>query len=318
MSLRERAIQGRPLRRFPIYQSLVGSRLYPVVAWPRDELLIFRNLFAGRLRDRRTQAFCVGTAKSGTHSIASLLGGSLRTAHEPHAMMLINELKGASFFSVPLARCERLLERRDRILGLELESSHLLGAFVSALVELLPEARFVLPIRDCFSWLDSMINQQLRKGEEVEDRKWDAVWDFYFQHDRFRHPPEERTLQKAGLHTLDGYLTYWSTHNRQVLETVPTERLFVLRTDDIGPRAGELAAFLGIPSSWVDPVRSHTYRRSSDDRLLDRLDREYVADRYDAHCRDLMRRFHPSLWESRGARDRGARPSAAPSPQPRG
>lgn len=317
MGLGLRAIQGRRIRRIPIYQSLVSSPVYPVLAWPRDELLIFRNAFAGRLRDRRTHAFCVGTAKSGTHSIASLLSGSLRTAHEPHAMMLINALKGASFYSVPPARCERLLKRRDRILGLELESSHLLGPFVSALVDIFPEARFVLPIRDCFSWLDSMINQQIRKGH-VEDRKWDAVWDFCFQADRFRHPPEERFLQNAGLHTLDGYLSYWSRHNRQVLETVPTERLFVLRTDDIGPRAGELAAFLGIPTSWVDPVRSHTYRRSSDNRLLDGLDRTYLADRCDAHCGELMKRFYPNLRESNAPRSQEARPAPAPSSHARG
>ncbi|MGH7571181.1 MAG: sulfotransferase [Gemmatimonadota bacterium] len=306
------------MRRHPIYQRLIGSPLYPVLAWPRDQLLISRNAFAEVLHGRRTHAFCPGAPKSGTHSLASLLGGSLRVAHEPHAMMLINALKGSSFHSIPPARCAQLLKRRDRILGLELESSHLLGPFVSTLVPLFPEARFVLPIRDCFSWLDSMINQQLRKRDEAEDRKWATVWDLYFQRDRFRHPPEEQVLKDAGLHTLDGYLTYWSTHNRHVLDTVPTARLFVLRTDQIGSRAGELAAFLGISPSSVDPARSHTYRRSSDDRLLDRLDQEYVADKCDAHCRELMERYYPETRKGRLARPIKARSSPGAPPPSRG
>lgn len=297
------------MRRLAVYQRLVGSPVYPVLAWSRDELLALRNAFTSRLRDRRTHAFCVGTAKSGTHSIATLLAGSLRVAHEPHAMMLINALKETSFYAVPPAKFDCLLERRDRILGLELESSHLLGPFVSTLVGLFPEARFILPVRDCFSWLDSMINQQLRNRDNVEDRKWEPIWNLYFQGSRFRHPPEERILEEARLHTLDGYLTYWNTHNRHVLETIPAERLFMLRTDDIGERAGELAAFLGIPASKADPSRSHTYRRSSDDRLLDTLDPEYVMEKCEVHCRELMERLHPELWRSRVEMSKGSRPS---------
>lgn len=56
-----------------------------------------------------------------------------------------------------------------------------------------------------------------------------------FRPDFFCHPPEENILQENNLYTHDGYLSYWNYHNTKVPDTIPAERLLVIRTDQMVP-----------------------------------------------------------------------------------
>ena len=52
--------------------------------------------------------------------------------------------------------------------------------------------------------------------------------------------PEE-VLRRHGLYQLDGYLGYWKRHNTTVLDSVPADRLLVVRTDRITQEAFRVA-----------------------------------------------------------------------------
>src|SRR5690242_8561408 len=204
-----------------------------------------KRLLLGRLKARRTQVFCVGTAKSGTHSIASMFSRNVRKGHEKEALEFI-----AAFFRWHEGRMTEReyrdwLAARDRELALEIESSWLHGLIVDLLVSEFPQARFVLTIRDCYSWLNSEFKRVLhtpsRQPERVKLRA------FVYNGVATMHAPEEQVLKEAGLYPMDNYLARWTAHNEKVLAAVPRERLLVVRTDQIQARAHEIADFAGLP-----------------------------------------------------------------------
>ncbi len=123
----------------------------------------------------------------------------------------------------------KALLQRDRELCLEMDSSQLNYFVLRELLELAPEAKFILTIRDCRSWLTSYIDHQ-QSGPTSP--RWVAMRKLRFHSDA-EHPPEEQALRERGLFTVDAYLSYWARHNREVLETVPSSRLLVVRTDQM-------------------------------------------------------------------------------------
>src|SRR4051794_31876170 len=86
-------------------------------------------------RPRRFHAYCVGMAKSGTHSIAGLFAKNYRTAHEPEDGLLVDALLAASRKAVDAAGLARLLRARDRRLRLEMDSSALNYFFLDLLLD---------------------------------------------------------------------------------------------------------------------------------------------------------------------------------------
>ncbi len=239
-----------------------------------------------QLRPRRAHLYGVGTAKSGTHSVAALFGRRLVAAHEAEAEALIARLLADP---VDADELRRYLVARDRRLRLEVDASQLNGLVLDPLLERFPHARFLLTIRHPYDWLDSFLNHELAHPSQPE---WQAFRDWRFATGR-PHPPEESALAARGRSTLDGYLGYWARHNRTVLERVPADRLLVVRTDELGRRLPELAAFAGVPESWLDPAGAHAFPAATRFGVLDEVDPTYLADRIRHHGGDLVARFFP-------------------------
>jgi len=113
-------------------------------------------------------SYCVGTSKSGTHSIAGIFASHYRAAHEPEVQSSI-ELVLAT--QETAATRETLLDR-DRRLSLDLEASNLLAFIAADLVAAFPAARFVMTIRDCYAWLDSCLNHQMNASRGDDMAPW--------------------------------------------------------------------------------------------------------------------------------------------------
>jgi len=186
----------------------------------------------------------------------------------------------------------RFLRKRDRRLWLEFDSSVLNFFVLHILIEEFPEAKFILTIRDCYSWLDSIINHQL--GRELPDF-WIPFLNFWFEPDKYPHSPEEQILAEHGLFTLDCYLTRWANHNQNVIDTVPESRLFVVRTDEIVKRIPAIADFLGIPAESLNPLKSHLYKAAKKFNILSRIDKNFLTEKVNYHCGRLMERFFPEI-----------------------
>lgn len=241
---------------------------------------------------RKTHIYSTGTAKSGTHSIVALLGNQLRSAIEPESDKVIDLIFDVVAGHIDDTEFSHYLLERDQRLWLELDSSQLNFFLLSKLIRLFPEAKFILTIRNPYSWLDSFINHQLTHGGSD---KWIKLRNFRFRPDIYTHQQEELILKEKGLYTLDGYLSYWGYHNRTVINTVPADRLLIVRTDKIPERAEEIAAFVGISSSNLRKEASHAFKAIAKFGLLDQIDQAYLEDKINKHCGDLIAEFFPEI-----------------------
>jgi hypothetical protein len=246
-------------------------------------------------RPRRFQAFGVGTPKSGTRSLAGLFERSYRAAHEPEAEALVAMIDLEMKHGIERERVAQFFRRRDRRLRLELESSHPTAFFLETLLVEFPGAKFILTIRDCYSWLLSVCGQFLRLPKTHDYAFWGKMRDAYYRPDLYPHAPEERVLAAHGLYSLDGYFAFWARHNTEVLTRVPRERLLVVRTHEIRRDAERIAGFLGVPPESLDTSRAHLNRAQAAADMVWEIDPRFVQTKADLHCRDLMARFFPEV-----------------------
>jgi hypothetical protein len=255
---------------------------------------LWAALTAGRISSPpRKRLYCVGTSKSGTHSLAEMFAHGVRTEHEAEAEEVIRKVLGASNGDISRKEMIRWVHARDERLALEVDSSQLNFFLLDILAQEFPEARFVLTIRDAYSWLDSLFNHLLRYTQTSPD--WVRMREFRFHSATFTHAPEEQVLKQNGLHTLDGYLSYWAKHNGQVVERVPRERLLVVRTDQIRQRAVEICDFARFPRSAVELDRSHAFKNTEKINLIRQLNQVFLEQKIEFYCRPLMTRFFPEI-----------------------
>lgn len=242
---------------------------------------------------RRTHIYCVGTAKSGTNSLASLYQGELRTHHEADAKRVINLILGRRQGTVSSDTLREELRKRDRSYMLDLDSSQINYFYLPELLELFPQAKFLLTLREPRSWLDSYINHQLSRDGVTEE--WRRFRDLRFRQDGLPHPPEERALASRDLYTLDGYLAYWARHNRDVLQLVPPSRLMVIRTHEITSRLPDIARFVGVAPRNLGEMstRAHANKARRKHNVLEQIDGDYLHHKIQTHCGDLTHEFFP-------------------------
>ena len=253
----------------------------------------FKTSSMFRLAQRRqAQLYCIGTAKSGTHSMDALLSSHLRSGHEPESDEIIDVILANAAGRMDDSEVDYYLLLRDRRLSLELDSSQLNIFLLHKLVQLFPNAKFILTIRDPYSWLDSFINHQLTHSASD---KWIAFRDFRFRPDLYVHQPEEAVLKDHGLYTVDGYLSYWGWHNRKAIAVVPEQQLLIVRTDQITEQVDEIAAFAGLPKGRLRKEKSHSFKAPKKLGLLDRVDQQFLKAKVAEHCGGLVTRFFPEL-----------------------
>jgi hypothetical protein len=252
-----------------------------------------KRLLLGGLRVRRAQVFCVGTAKSGTHSIASMFSRNVRKGHEKEALEFIDAFFRWREGRMTEREYREWLVARDRELALEIDSSWFHGLIVDLLASEFPNARFVLTIRDCYSWLNSEFKRVLHTPSQQPQRV--KMRAFVYNGAATTHAPEERVLKDAGLYPVDNYLSRWAAHNEKVLATVPRERLLIVRTEQIRARANEIADFAGLPRCALQMERTHEYRNPVQREVICELDSQFLEKKVEQHCRPLMERFFPEI-----------------------
>jgi hypothetical protein len=268
---------------------------FEAVAGPgRDLWFSSKRLLLGPARVRRTRLYGVGAPKSGTHSIVSIFSGNVRARHHPGAPELIDKILAWHAGRLSEPAMAEWLRARDRRLSLEVDSAPLNFEILDLLVREFTDARFVLTLRDCYSWVDSLANHIIRFRGETHER-WIRMREWRFRPEAYQHAPAARWLEEEGFYPLESYLAYWARHNEAVLARVPAERLFIVKTTDIGLKAFEIADFAGLPRRAVRPGRGQAYRNPAKQAFVRRLDRDLLEATVDAYCRPLMRTFFPDI-----------------------
>lgn len=124
---------------------------------------------------------------------------------------------------------------------------------------------------------------------------WRRLSALRFRTNELSHPQPEEQLKQYGLHTLDGYLSYWAKHNQAVLRTVPAERLLVVQTHELAQKINDIARFAGVPVQSVNREKSHASQAKTRFSMLTRLDLNYLEEKIAEHCRSLMVTLFPEI-----------------------
>jgi len=253
------------------------------------------------LRPRRLDVCCCGLSKTGTHSLAGIFE-NYRSAHHPDGGVRLPLAMAWLKSEVSEAEATRILRRRDRILRLEMESSSLTGILIGPLSRACPGKKFILTLRDVYSWCDSWIDHNLNQPAEPGS-PWARLDHIRLRIDELAATKFDEPFVARGLHPLACYFQLWSDHNRRVLETLPSERLLLLETRRIEERMQDIAAWAGVPAEGLRRDRSRLFVAPKKHRALASLDPSYVQDTADRFCGPLMTRYFPDVsW----ARESGA------------
>ena len=200
--------------------------------------------------------FGVGAEKTGTHSLASMFSDYVATAHEPDSEILIKLLldrkEGGSNAAIL-----RFLAKQDSARRLKINSSHINVFLVQELRELFPGSHYVLTMRHPLEWLRSKLDDSLRRDTSEH---WHRFRDFRFGA-KDKLPGPEQPLAEAGLYSLGGYLAYWKTAITLPIEQIGSERLLIVRTQDLHSRAQEIAEFCDIERFKPDPRKGSCLRQ---------------------------------------------------------
>src|SRR5258706_2052368 len=137
-----------------------ANKLMPVAGVPPKIGRLGRFVLRLRPLSRRFHAYCIGTSKSGTPSVAEIFGRRYRAAHEPGVEQLIDMMLAASSGKASQSQLVEFVRSRDSRLRLELECSHPLFHFLAVLSGDFPEAGFIPPTGDSISGLDSSLKSQ--------------------------------------------------------------------------------------------------------------------------------------------------------------
>jgi hypothetical protein len=112
---------------------------------------------------RRFRAYGVGLWRTGTYSLARIFG-RYRSVHEFEFEPTLDAVLRRRSGEWTDARLRTFLRRREAARLLEMDSFFLNGCYVPALRDEHPDARFILTLRDCYSWCESTLNMFLHQG----------------------------------------------------------------------------------------------------------------------------------------------------------
>jgi hypothetical protein len=221
-----------------------------------------------------------------------MFGDTVRSQHEPDSAQVIRKILDVSAGRISEPELKSYVRKRDKRLQLDIDSSQLNFFLLDILIHEFSDALFLLTIRDCYSWLDSFINDSLRRDTS---REWIMLRKLRFRDNVLTHPPEERALKERGLYTLDGYLSYWANHNQKVISIVPESRLLIVKTNEITKSVYRIAEFSGLSKEAIQPRRSHSFENPNKYRILRKIDQNYLEDKLQRYCAPLMSRFFSEI-----------------------
>lgn len=256
------------------------------------------NAVLPAMKRRCFHAYCIGTPRSGTHSIAHMFAHHYGASHEPHAYYAIYHLLKWATNKYTDADIRNILKWRDKKMSLDLEAAHYLHHVADVLVKSFPQAKFIFTIRDPLSWLESEINRNYGTRHKLF---WRELEDYRYGRYRHQFTPHDSALKQVGLYPIKSYLSYWKDHNQSVLNSIPQERLLTLETREIRSSIQEISNFLDINVDTINTRKGHSDRRKKKLKLADLVEKRYLCQQLDSICSDLIESQFPTLkrdWHS--------------------
>lgn len=242
------------------------------------------------LKPREIYVFGIGAPKTGTLSTAKLFS-RFRSGHEEGARQAISVIKAMRAGNISKREVRNFLQERNRTRRLECDVAHFLVHFCEDLVEMFPGAKFICTVRDPFSWLESHVEHTAdRPRDEMTGKQklWLDLRDINYGKPPETYPPEEQILEEYQIPSIEGYLSYWSFHYRTVLSSIPSERLLMIRVEQISHSADQISEFLDISEEKLRTNKARANVNSDKKGLLKAMDRDYVHEKIQSNCQSVL------------------------------
>ena len=240
----------------------------------------------------RVKAFCVGQAKSGTASLVGLLATNYRAAHEPERTATLDLILRHARGELSDAAIREHLLVRDSRLDLEYDVAWANQFLIPHLLAVFPAAKFIVLIRDCYTWLRSFTGH-LTVRDVPDDVLAFLRW--WFRPDRYPHAAGDRALADRGLFSVSAYLHGWNRHVDSCIRSIPADRRLVLRTNELGALHRRLAEFLGIPCDSLDVAQGHRNRGTRTESIESVVTPGYIDEMVQSICGANMALHFPEL-----------------------
>lgn len=262
----------------------------------------------------------MGLPKTGTTSIGTIFGNyrSSKVAGSELERLGCDLRDGRASED----EAKAFISRRDADQQLEMDPASANWMVAALLRDMYSEAKFVLTLRDCYSWCDSMINVVIVRDMGIHFVDHPELLSRMFGCELAWFRDEETVLTRADA-ILDNLLRFWA-RQADTLAQCPAARTLVVRTNEISSSLDAMADFVGVPRESLLIERSHSRITAVKFDILGRLDRDYVKGKFATHAgSDVMREYFPGVslesFLERSARSRGRAvvPEGAPAGESR-
>jgi len=217
-----------------------------------------------------------------------------RSRHHPDADVRLPLAVAYMKNEVGAHQARKVLKRRDRLMWLEAESSSLAGILIRPMIEACPDKKFILTMRDVYSWCDSWLDHNINSPPS-DSSPWGKLDRVRLRVEDFRPTPYDGPLLEHGFPSLACYFQLWRSHNELVLASVPKDRLLVIKTPEIISKIPAIADWLGIHADTLVSSRGWLFAAPNRHGTLAKLDPGYVRDTAQAHCGNLMQQYFPDV-----------------------
>ena len=158
--------------------------------------------------------------------------------------MILREARGevsASAFRV-------FLRERDTRLNLEYDVSWVNQFVIGHLLHLFPSARFIVLVRDSYTWLQSAVGHLISREMPSEILDFLPWW---IKPERYPHSRHDRALAQRGLYSIPAFLHAWNDHVDRCTGPIPEDRRLVIRTHELARSHGAVGGLPGNPCGFA-------------------------------------------------------------------
>jgi len=239
---------------------------------------------------RRFRAYNVSLPRTGTTSIAKMFS-NYNSQHEflkNHVAIMIEKLEKNV---ISKEQFRDFVIKRDRTGCLEMDSAFFNQYYIDILAEEFSSAKFIFVVRDCFSWVDSVVNLVLLP--EIQSNMTAGLPSFGLPFDLPGGMSEEKDDFRCNFKDyIGGMLSCWASLTENTLKKLPLDRSLILRTHELFKKTDILAEFVGVPSHTLNSNRSNKSRQKL--HLLHSIDYNFLKAESNKYCSAMMDKFFPN------------------------
>ena len=206
--------------------------------------------------------------------------------------MILRESRG----ELSTAAFREYLHLRDARLDLEYDVAWANQFVIGHLLHLFPESKFIILIRDSYTWLQSITGHLISRHVPSDVLGFLNWW---FKPERYPLSRHDLPLAEQGLFPIAAYLHAWNHHIDECTRLIPKDRRLMIRTHELTCMHQRLADFLQIPVDSLDVDKGHQNRSSWSDRIESFVDPSYIDDLVQSICAENLALYFPELASAR-------------------